>query len=119
MNVFDDPPDGKLTVTSDDMKKFAKSLGSISRVKSLKIISLDRITNYIFSSYDDFVDVEFIFNGKAIDTEEKTGKEQKITIEFCCNYDIKDFSKSTVKRNIIFNRTGEILQRTIPQERWM
>ena len=115
--VFDDPLDGKIAVNKNDIIKFKKSLGSTSRVKGLSIQSLDRITNYIFSPYDDSVYFEFIFDGKGIDTE--NGKEQKITIEFICEFNISDFSRSTVKRNIIFNWSGEILQRTIPQERWM
>lgn len=94
-------------------------MDNMSRIKNLKFTSLDRISNYIFSPYDDSVYFEFIFNGKAIDTDTKIGKEQDVTIEFLCCFDINYLNKSYVKRNIIINKTSEILQRTIPQERWM
>ncbi len=117
MGVFNDEPEDKITITIDDIKKFKKSLGSINRIKNLNITSLDRIACLSFSPYEESVFFQFIFNGKAIDTED--GEEKEITIEFICNFIINDFNESTVKCNIVFNYTGEILQRTIPQERWM
>lgn len=115
--IFDDPPDGKIAVSKNDIIKFKKSLGNTHRIKELNIQSLDRITNYIFSPYDNIISFEFIFNAVGIDT--KNNLKQKIGIEFCCDFNINDFIKSTVKRNIIFTHTGDVLQRTIPQERWI